>query len=157
MLKSRFISLFVLAILAFLSLGTPIHAQRSVLTPELLSKILILIAAKGIERDVPALISSALGITTSGQAWASRQVSSPDTIGNHHGFAISRGGDQDVTVSLVTPDILHAFRARRDGTAVAALNLNLHTGKLIMVNHDDAQKELDAEWAYWTRAFADAK
>jgi hypothetical protein len=158
MIAHRLMSLTVLAMLTFAPTITSASAQNSALTPDLLSKMLGLIARKGTDRPIAAPIANALGLSATGQEWESRQVSGPDSRpGAHHGFALSRGTEKDIALSLLTPDILHAFRARRDGTIVAALTLDLRTGQLIMLSHAEAQKELDAEFAYWTSAFNTAK
>ncbi len=150
MITNRPMRLTVLVMLTFVSLATPVFAQSSALTPGLLSKMLSLIAGHGTDRLIGAPIANALGLSATGQGWESRQVSSADGRPDvRHGFALSRGTEKDIALSLLTPDVLHAFRARRDGTLVAALTFDLHTGKLIMLNHAGAQKELDAEFAYW--------
>jgi hypothetical protein len=53
MMANRLTSLAVLVMLAFATTITCVSAQNSALTPELLSKILGLIAREGIERDIP--------------------------------------------------------------------------------------------------------
>jgi hypothetical protein len=119
--------------------------------------MLDLIAGHGIDRDVPAQVANALGLSATDQGWPSHQVSSLDTNGNHHALAVSRGIDQDIALSLLTPDGIPALRIHRDGTLVAELNIDYHTGQLTMRNRVDVRKELDAEFAYWTALFKSDK
>jgi hypothetical protein len=150
----RAISL-ILAILIFLSFGAPVRAQTSPLTPELLSKFLSLMASNGTDRTSPPTLPNALGFSPKGQVWENRQLITPDPHPNtFHAFCISRDRDEkDVMVLFITPDLIHAFRAHRNGTAVAALIYDMHRKQLTMQDPVIAQKELDLEFVYWTVAF----
>jgi hypothetical protein len=156
-MSNRLASLAFLAILIFVSLPAPLFAQSSPLTPDLLSKILSTIATFGVNRDIPAPLANPLGLSASGQNWPTRQIvtkdSGPVLL---HSFAVDLGNQQDVAITARTSDSIHVFRARRDGKAVAAIIFDLTTHKITVRNPVEAQKELDAEFAYWADEFARA-
>jgi hypothetical protein len=96
MIASRFASLAVFMTLAFVPLAGQVSAQSSALTPELLSKMLDLIARKGTDRDISPTLANALGLSAAGQGWPNRQIVTRETqSGFLHGMGISRGNDQD--------------------------------------------------------------
>jgi hypothetical protein len=159
-LRCRLASFIVLAMLAIVSLVTPVSAQNSALTPELLSKLVDLTARKGFDREMPAIIATALGLSAAGQTWPNHQIITPDRENPHvfHAFAVDRGSEQDVLITLRNPnDGIHCFRTHRDGTLVKAVIYDLQAGQIVTPNHAEATKELNAEIAYWASAFADAK
>src|SRR6185295_7290145 len=122
----------------------------SPLTSEVMSKMLQLIALRGTDRDLPALYANALGLSAEGQTWPDRQSAAnedPDNI--LHAFAVGRGGDRDIVISVLRENSLHAFRAHRDGKVVTALISDKQTGKITMRAPAEAQKELDVELAFW--------
>lgn len=121
------------------------------LTPEVMGKMLKLIAEKGVDRDLIAVMANSLGLSASGQTWASRSISATSGDGSIHGFYISRGAEQDLVISLGVPGkAVYAYRTRRDGTATAAVVLDLQTRQTTMRSPDEAQKSLDAEVALWS-------
>jgi hypothetical protein len=148
-------SLAILATLTFAA--TDLQAQNS-LAPELLNKVLDLIATKGSDREIPAPLAEALGFSASGHGWAVRQVTAYDNknSGVLHGFAVSREKDQDIALSLRSPDGVYVFRAHRDGEVVAAAAYSEQTRQTSMLGQAEAQKELNTEFAYWTRAVTDS-
>lgn len=120
------------------------------LTPEAMGEILRLIAEKGVDRELVALAANSLGLTASGQTWASRSITYKEKDGTLHGFYISRGAEKDLVISTQQPGkVLYAYRARRDGTATAAFMFDLQTRQITIRAPDEAQKSLDVEVAFW--------
>ena len=158
MIASRLMSLAVLAVLTFVSLAGPVSAQGSALTPELLSKILDDINREGIDRDIPAPMANALGLSATGQGWASRQCVFQESKNKIiHALSISRRNDQDIVVHLGSERFLHDYRILRDGTLLMATIYNIPTHQLTVRNRSEAQKELNTEFAFWAGTFAKDK
>ena len=131
MKSSRTLALGLVALAVFSDLGeaqqkgeenTPAagaSSSNSPLTPEVLGKMLDLIVRKGFDREVPAPIASALGLSSTGHTWPSRQVASHESRPDYlHGFAIHRKGEQGLAISLRTPSGIHAYRTERNGKLV---------------------------------------
>lgn len=152
-------SLAGLAVLVFGLLATPpVSAQSSRLAPDVLARIIDFVARRGTDRDIDSTLAARLGLSAPGQAWPSRQIATPTENGNYHGFAVSRSSDSDMAVSFLIPsESVHAFRVRRDGTLVAAVIRDLKTGQMIALKPADAQRELDAEYAFWTKVYHPTK
>jgi hypothetical protein len=160
-MANRLTSPAVLAMLLFTSIATPVGAQSSTLTPALLSKLLDLDIQKGSDQDIPAVLANALGLSDTDQNVPMRQVATPDVENPStvlHGFAVPRGNDQDVVISVRRKGVsIHAFRLQRNGTLVRAAVYDFQTRQVTQRNPTEAQKELDSEFGYWARAFADDK
>jgi hypothetical protein len=148
----RLVSLTLLALLAFVPTG--LRAQNSSMSPDLMSKMLQLIASKGTDREINKYIATALGLTSGGKGWPDRQIASrlsTDPQSATHGFAVSRGSEQDVVLYKRDPDAsVRLFRARRDGKLVKAGFTTYQGTQVTMRAPADAQKELETELAYWT-------
>ena len=123
-------------------------------TPELMAKMLEVIAVKGVDRELTALAANALGLTASGQTWASRSVTWKEDNGKLHGFYISRGAEPDLVMTMIVPGTAYYYRVRRDGTATAAFTLDVQTRQITMRAPAEAQKSLDAELALWSDVVA---
>jgi hypothetical protein len=155
MITRRLISIAVLLLMIFLPERT-VSAQNSKLTPELLSKILAIVQTDGTDRKIPSPLAGALGLAA-GEDWPTRQFNSMDTSGNYHAIGINRKSDQDIALVLVIPKIsLHAFRVHHDGLLVAGAIHDLKTDQYTKLSRDAAQKELEAEFAYWQLVFKTA-
>lgn len=127
------------------------QAPATTLTPEVMGKILKLIAEKGIDREMIAIVANSLGLSASGQTWASRSITLDEKNGTFHGFYISRGAEPDLVISLnLLGKVLYVYRVRRDGTATAALILDEQTRQVTMRTPAEAQKSLDVELARWS-------
>jgi hypothetical protein len=124
-------------------------APASALTPEIMKKMLQLIAAKGTDREAVAAYANPLGLTAAGQGWPDRQISAKGNDIVIHGFAVSRGSDQDLLLYSNTPTIVHIYRANRNGKIVTALLLDKSAGQIITRAPAEAQSDLDAEFVYW--------
>ena len=126
-----------------------VPSPGAMLTPALLGKVLRLIDLRGVEREVPPNYANALGMTASGQAWPDRQQAA--TQGKVlHGFAVSRGTDQDVVISVRDDVELRVFRVRRDGgMVVTACIVDLGDGDITMRAPAEAQAQLDEEMRFW--------
>ena len=150
MIKNLSMRLVVVMMVVSMLSAASVSAQDSALSPELLSRILSVIASDGIYRDVPPEISNALGLSGTGQGWPSRQLAVKDTSNNvSHAIAISRDTDQDIVLNRRSLDSFSAFRIKRDGTLVTAVRYDLNTGRLVVRSRAEAQKELNGEIAYW--------
>lgn len=119
------------------------------LSPELLSKLLRLVAVKGTDREATAPFANALGLTPAGQGWPDRQIGANGADKIVHAFIVSRGTDQDVLLYISRPDSALIFRSQRDGKIVSALSFDKQTSALTIRNPDEAQKDLDSEFVFW--------
>ncbi len=120
------------------------------LTPEVMDKMLKLIAAHGTNRETAEALAGALGLADPGKSWPNRQMEIEDAKYHYsHGFAVSRGSDQDILLSRRTKDSIYAFRAHRDGKVVKALIANFKTGKITMRDPAEAQADFGAECSLW--------
>lgn len=137
------------AVAAAAPAATAAPSPGAMLTPALLAKVLRLIDLRGVEREVPPNYANALGMTASGAAWPDRQqAATQGTV--LHGFAVSRGTDQDVVVSVRDQAELRVFRVRRDGgMVVAACIVDLGDGDITMRAPAEAQAQLDEEMRFW--------
>ena len=131
--------------------AAPATAAQSPLTPEVMDKMLKYLVTDGVDRETAPLIANALGLSATGQAWSSRQAAMTvgGEVGISHSFSISRGSDQDLLVGHRLPGFLHSFRARRDGTVVAGIVIDLTTYAVTVLDRDQAQPELDSELTLW--------
>jgi hypothetical protein len=135
------------------TVGEPSSAAQAKLTPELLAKILHYISVAAIDREAPAVVASALGLTAPGIKWADRQVAATHIAdAASHSIAISRGTDQDLLLTKLQNGTLLVFRVQRDGALVSALTFDVPQQKLTMRIPAEAQADLTAEYAYWTEA-----
>ena len=158
MITNRLASLVVLVMLTFVSVAMPVSAQNSGLTPELLSKMLDLIARTGTDLDIPARVANPLGLSANDQGWPSRQIVYQETAtGITHSMAIGRGNDKDIALNSRKPDNIDFYRIRRDGTLVMALIYDIQTRQFSERSGAEAQKTLDAEFAFWAGRFAKDK
>ena len=119
------------------------NRAATALTPDVLGK-------RGHDRETPAIISNALGLTATNQTWPSREVAALDDRPHYlHGFAINRGDDRDIAFSIRSPNSIRAFRVHRDGQLVSALVEDLRTGQVTVRSPAEAQADLDIELAFW--------
>lgn len=133
---------------------TPLPTTQPPLAPELLNKMISFIARKGWDRDVPADEATALGLAA-GQSWPLRGVSSPDPdVGDkYHGWAVSRGSDNDLLLAAQQGQIYHFYRITRDGTIIKAIIFNRANHQITMLDSAQAQIEVNAEYAWWAAAW----
>ena len=161
MSHNRLVSVVIVAMLAFALTGS-LQAQTSAaatsvpvsaLTPQLMTKMLQLIALRGIDRELAAEFANPLGLTNPGQSWPNRQVASYGVPSKfNHGFAVSRGSDQDIVISLRSPETIYVFRSNRGGKIVAARSCDIKNGgQITMLDFADAQKALDNEIRFWAK------
>jgi len=128
----------------------PAAPANSTLTPEFLEKMLKLIAAQGQDRDCPAAFANPLGLGATGQTWADHQaVAYGKTTGFLYGFAVSRGSDQDVLITVRRPKDILAFRSRRDGTLVSAFAFEIQSKQLGMRPPAKAQEDFIEVCEFW--------
>lgn len=129
--------------------ASPAPAQA--LNPEIMGKMLKLIAEQGVDREMLSPVANALGLTASGQTWASRSVTFQEDNGALHGFYISRGADPDLVISVVKDGrTIYAYRAQRDGTATAAVVFDTQSQQITMRAPAESQDSLDVELALWS-------
>ena len=106
----HFSSLAGLLILTFAIMIMPVAAQNPTLAPDVLSKMLDLIARVGTGREVPADIANRLGLSTAGQVWLSRQAGLKETpSGLLHGVHAARGREKDLLLTLTSPEMLYVY------------------------------------------------
>ena len=123
--------------------------QASPLTPEVMRKMLLYIAANGKDKDVIPLVANTLGLSATGQTWAGRSVGVRDESKVLYCFYVSRGSEEDILVSITTPDIVQAFRAHRDGKIVTAFTYDLAAQKMAVRAPAEAQPDLDSALRIW--------
>lgn len=129
---------------------TALNSVATPLTAEVLRKLLDLVAQRGVDREAPATIANPLGLSAAGQNWPSRQIAAHETRpGYLHGFAINRGNDQDLVLTIRGPDKFFAYRAGRDGRAISAIVFDLQTRQVTMRSPIVAQADIDSELRFW--------
>jgi hypothetical protein len=135
---------------------TPVRlASDPALNPTVLQKVLAMMVDKGVDRELLATVANPLGLTATGQTWASRSLTFKQNDGVLHGFYISRGSEQDLVISDAIPGkSMYVYRAHRDGTASAAIVMDLQTRAVTTRDPSEAQQSLNAEWALWTQTVA---
>ncbi len=122
----------------------------SALTPGFIAKVLALMSRHGNDRETPAPFANALGLTPAGESWANRQVAATGQKTQFlHSFAVSRGSDTDILLSVRRPDALLAFRAHRDGTLVSALSYDIKTRQITLLEPQVAKTRFADECAFW--------
>jgi hypothetical protein len=125
----------------------------SALTPQLLDKMLRLVTSLGDDHAVPAKFATPLGFAV---GWPVHQLAVNDADGiTAHDFAVHRGSDEDLLVFRHDAINGQFYRCHRDGKIVAGINFDPKSGQVTTLALDDAQKRLDAEFAFWA-ANADA-
>jgi hypothetical protein len=130
-------------------------APDRTLRPELLGRLLALIAEKGRDGDLPAAISTALGLVPTAQTWADRQFAViSDVNGEVHAVAVSRGTDQDLVFSSRGEVAITIFRVQRDGTVVSAVNFFPQSQQSGSVPLALARNQFADECLFWTQALA---
>ena len=153
--------MFAVSILALTSLHAQSLAPKTLpsfpLTPELLGRLLDLIARRGTDYETPALVSNAVGFSATGHTWRNRQVNTPDSRpGCSHCFAIDRGGEKDLAIVFRTPDDIKIYRTERNGKIVSAVIYDSKTRQITMRDPVEAQAEVNAEFVFWATAFRKA-
>jgi hypothetical protein len=125
-------------------------APRGAMPPGVIEKLLKLIAALGVDTALPGAIAAALGFEGAGQPWPDRQfaVKSGDD-GSLHAVAIHRGADPDMIFSVSGPAAISVFRARRDGTLVAATAYFPETHLTANLPLAQSQADFAAQRAFW--------
>jgi tetratricopeptide (TPR) repeat protein len=147
-MANRLAALAVFASL-WLVMPTTSQAQNSGLTPELLNKMVKLAAEQGSDKVIDAAFATPLGLTVN-QAWPSRRLTTKDQHGDLHTLDLNRGTEKDIVIYSRPPGgIFKLFRARRDGTIVKAFYLVLDTKQFTARGIQEAQKDFEAEIAYW--------
>lgn len=128
--------------------SAPAPADRAI-TPVLRGKMLQLITKAGQDRDIPAPISSALGLTPAGTAWPDYQLAIRSNGETVHAIAFSRGTDKNVVLTVRGPAAITVFRARPDGTLGSAVNLFVKTNQTLPLPVGEAQAQFADELAFW--------
>jgi len=164
MRASKFFLLpFFLALLAFAPDGLQAQAPAPAaspsagptvvpmsLTPAFMEKMLKLISAQGQDRECPSQFANALGLSAPGKTWADRQVvADGKSTGFVYGFAVSRGSEQDLLITVRQPAALLAFRAHRDGTIVSAFSFDAQSQKFSIRTPLEAQAPFAKVCAFW--------
>jgi hypothetical protein len=145
-----------IAMLAFASLAAPAFAQDSALSPDVLNKIMKFIAEKGGHQEIPAVLSSALGLTDSGHTWPTNSIVLAHTVDGHvvpgfkHGFSFSSEGQQDIVIIERDSDQIRAYRTQRDGKLVTAIMYDVKAHQVTVRSRAEAQRGLNTEITYWT-------
>lgn len=127
-------------------------ASGSALTPEVLNKLLQLVATKGGDKEMSASFVNALGLSPANQGWPDRQLTTLGSDNFIHVFIISRGSNPDLVMYYRDGNNVHAFRSTRDGKALGALNFDTQSKVITVRTADEAQKELDDELGFWSRS-----
>ena len=131
----------------------PVLSESNSTSPDLLNRILALIADIGTDSELPAEMAGALGFNAGGQPWSFRQIAAradeSDSSTPLHILAISRGTDQDVLLYVWGDGVSHFIRSHRDGRVVRAIAVDGTTEKAIPTAPADAQSEVNAEMQFW--------
>jgi hypothetical protein len=128
----------------------PSPSEPRAIAPDVIAKLLKLIAAMGADTDLPAPIAVALGLAGSAQPWPDRQFGvQSDQDGAHHTVAIHRGGDQDMVYSVSGPAAVSVFRVSRDGALIKATAFFPDTGLTADLLRGQSLTDMAAEGRFW--------
>jgi hypothetical protein len=133
-----------------------VPTPASPLTPELLGKMMKVLALTGKDHAVPAYIANPLGLTATGQNWPDRQIMITEDVNDpaafRHGIASSLGSDLDLALAQSRPEaqVSYFFRIHRDGTLVTVVAVDKKTGAITMRAPAEAQADMNLEIAFWT-------
>jgi hypothetical protein len=133
-----------------LAWSQPAASARPAVPPGVIDKLLKLIAAMGVDTDLPAPIAAALSLGAAGQPWPDRQFAvSSDEDGAHHAAAIHRGADPDMIFSVSGPAAISIFRAHRDGTLVTATAYFPETRLTASLLPGQSRTDFATEGVFW--------
>ena len=125
-------------------------APRAPMPPGVIEKLLRLIAAVGVDTTLPGPIAAAVGLVAGGQSWPDRQFAvKSDDDGALHAVAIHRGSDPDMVFSVSGPAAISVFRARRDGTLMAATAYFPETHLTANLPLAQSQADFAAQGVFW--------
>lgn len=127
-------------------------ATSSTMTPDLRAKLVKLVSASGLDRDVPSALAGNLGLAAAGASWPDRQFTVRlDAASPLHAVAVGRGGaDQDMVFSVRGPAAISVFHVGPDGTLKSAANFFLQTRQAMTLPLAEARSEFASELAFWT-------
>jgi hypothetical protein len=127
-------------------------ASSSGMTPDLRAKLVKLVSASGLDREIPAALAGNLGLAAAGATWPDRQFTVRlDAASPLHAVAVGRGGaDQDMVFSVRGPAAISVFHVGPDGTVKSAASFFLQTGAAMTLPLAEARSEFAAELAFWT-------
>ena len=135
------------------AISTAFPAPTTALSPEILGKLLKLMAEKGGNWDVPGWIGKSMGFAVPGATWATRSISFSEKDGTAHAFVVSRGSEQDLVftkAAALTSKIVYNYRVHRDGTLVAATVTTGDNDQYKTLEPAEAQKSVETELAIWS-------
>lgn len=132
------------------SWGQPASGSGPAIPPAVIDKLLKLIAALGVDTELPKPIAAALGLGAAGQPWPDRQFAvTSDQNGALHAVAIHRGPDPDMIFSVSGPAAISVFRALRDGTLVSATAYFPETHLTASLPLGQSRTDFAAERVFW--------
>jgi hypothetical protein len=103
----------------------PVSPEKTPLPPDLLDRILALIADNGTDLELSSGAAGALGFTGNGQPWLNRQIGAradeSDSSTPLHIIAIGRGAGEDLLICVWNNGLVHYFRVLRNGQVVRAI------------------------------------
>jgi hypothetical protein len=126
------------------------RAQTPPLTPDLAAKMAALVSTKGHDGKIAPRFANGLGLTAAGQVWTGREAEADNTAG-HHFVDLGPGPSGEFLLTLLTPSTVSAYRVRRDGTLLSALNADVATRTITMLSPADAQAGFAAECGFWAQ------
>jgi len=118
--------------------------------PAVIDKLLKLIAAMGVDTDLPAAVAAALDLSANGQPWPDRQFAvQAAQDGALHAVGVSRGAEPDIVFSVRGPAAISIFRVHRDGTLVGATAYFSDTRLTASLPLAQSQADFSAEGVFW--------
>jgi hypothetical protein len=131
-------------------------AEPPGLRPDVIEKLLKLIANLGVDTSLPASIATALNLDAAGQDWPDRQLAVRSQLdGALHAVAANRGDKPDLIFSVSGPAAISVLRTDRTGSLIAATAYFAETHLTAALLHQQALTALAAEGAFW-RSHVDA-
>jgi hypothetical protein len=148
--RRRLILIAALALAPLAATGQTATPARPAVQPAVIAKLLKLIAAMGVDTDLPAPVAAALGLSANGQPWPDRQFAvQAAQEGSLHAVAIPRGGEPDMIFSVRGPAAISIFRAHRDGVLVGATAYFSDTHLTASLPLAQSQADFVAEGSFW--------
>lgn len=129
--------------------------ETSSASPDVLNRILALIADSGTDSELVAGMAGALGFTKTGQPWDYRLIGvradESDSSSPMHIFGVGRGNDEDLLIYVLKDGRSHFIRANRNMQVVRAISVDTAKDEANLIATADAQSEVNDELQFWER------
>jgi len=132
-----------------------LSGETTPLSPNLLNRILALIAEHGVDGELPAAPAGTLGFANNGEAWPDREIGGRDDESDSstplHNIAVGSGTDEDLLFIYWAEGVSHCIRVHRNGQVATAIVSDPSSAKDKFIPAATARREVNAEFEFWDR------